>query len=151
MMNKDIDELFKMLKWNQDEKIQEKGRQIAKDIRYFSISFQPIEDKSVWENCAIIISEKTDEELSPYLYKMLDWLQDINWPGADRILERLISMPVHIMYPSYLLILKKAIQLQDESWLMSLYELGCKTKMYDMLDDKMKNFLLNEMKREEVQ
>lgn len=137
-MKKDINELFEMLKWNQDEKIQEVGRQLAKNIKYFSILFQPIEDKSVWENCAIIISEKTDEELGLYLYEMFDWLQDINWPGADRILKRLISMPIHMMYSSYLMILKKAIQLQDEPWVMSLYDLGCKTKMYDMLDDDIK-------------
>ena len=38
-MKKDINELFEMLKWNQDEKIQEVGRQLAKNIKYFSILF----------------------------------------------------------------------------------------------------------------
>ena len=44
---------------------------------------------SVWECCAQVLSEKTDTVLEPYLDSILKWLQDLNWPGALIILDRL--------------------------------------------------------------
>ena len=38
-----------------------------------------------WKNCAIVLSEKSDEELAPYLDDLLRWLQDINWEGGTVI------------------------------------------------------------------
>ena len=36
-----------------------------------------------------ILSERSDKELHPYLYQLLDWILDMNWPGAFCIWERL--------------------------------------------------------------
>lgn len=49
----------------------------------------PKHNKNVWENCAVIIAEKSDENPKPYLVELLEWLQDMNWPGAFCILNRL--------------------------------------------------------------
>lgn len=46
-------------------------------------------EKNVWDNCAKVIISKTDEELQPYLDRLFNWIQDLNWPGALMILERL--------------------------------------------------------------
>ena len=54
-MGTDIDTIFKMLSWNSSEKEQLRGIDEAKKIEYLSVLFQPIEDKSVWENCAKVI------------------------------------------------------------------------------------------------
>ena len=54
-----------------------------------SLLIQPPAPPSVWEYCAEILSEKSDVELEPYLDKLLEWLQDINWPGAFTIANRL--------------------------------------------------------------
>ncbi|MCL2860497.1 MAG: DUF5071 domain-containing protein [Oscillospiraceae bacterium] len=45
--------------------------------------------KRVWENCAKILVDKTDTVLSPYLTQLLEWLQDLTWPGTLTIIERL--------------------------------------------------------------
>ena len=45
--------------------------------------------KKAWKNCAVIIAEKSDEDLKPYLGELLEWLQDMNWMGAFCILGRL--------------------------------------------------------------
>ena len=34
----------------------------------------PRHNKNVWENCAAIIAEKSDEELETYLTELLEWL-----------------------------------------------------------------------------
>ncbi|MBQ9012424.1 MAG: DUF5071 domain-containing protein [Bacilli bacterium] len=37
------------------------------------------------ENCVKIISYKNDEELKKYFPLLMEWLKDMNWPGANII------------------------------------------------------------------
>lgn len=81
----DINDILKMLDWNNDVEIQEEGRLQASQVNCLNIFMQPMDEqynKNIWENCAIIISEKKDCLLTPYLLDLLDWLQDLNWPGS---------------------------------------------------------------------
>ena len=85
-----IDEIMEMLDWNKSDEIQQKGIELAKNIKHIASFVLPCESgKSVLENCAKILADKSDERLRPYLLQLLDWLQDMNWPGAEIILERL--------------------------------------------------------------
>lgn len=86
-----ITEIMNMLDWHMPAEVQSRGRKLAKDIKEIQQFLQPLTpqyNKNVWENCAIILSEKCDEELRPYLVELLGWLQDMNWPGAFCILDR---------------------------------------------------------------
>jgi len=90
----EITKIMDMLDWNMPHEIQMKGISLAKNIKTIIPFIQPVSpehNKNVWENCAIILSEKSDEELKPYLIELLEWLQDMNWPGAFCILNRLQS------------------------------------------------------------
>ena len=94
MDNNELECILKMLDWNSSKEIQKKGRKKAEKIKDLNMFIQPVDkkyNKNVWENCAIILQNKSDEELSPYLERILEWLQDINWPGAELILERMLS------------------------------------------------------------
>ena len=65
---------------------------LARQVKAFNVFLQPCDDKNnknVWDNCALIISEKEDLELFPYLFELFMWIQDLNWPGAFCIVERL--------------------------------------------------------------
>lgn len=89
-----IDEIMDMLDWNNPEEIQAKGRELAKNIRCINVFLQPGHKghkKNVWDNCALILSERTDEELRPYTQQLCDWLLDLNWPGAFCIWDRLMN------------------------------------------------------------
>lgn len=88
----DITEIMDMLDWHMPPEIQSKGISLARNIEIIIPFIQPItpeHNKNVWENCAVIIAEKSDEKLKPYLVDLLEWLQDMNWPGAFCILDRL--------------------------------------------------------------
>ncbi len=88
----DITEILDMLDWHMPDEIQAKGIVLAKESDEIIPFIQPLtskHNKNVWENCAVIISEKSDEKLKPYLVELLEWLQDMNWPGAFCILGRL--------------------------------------------------------------
>ena len=38
------------------------------------------------------MADKSDAELCPYLPNLLEWLQDLNWPGAQLIYDRLTEL-----------------------------------------------------------
>ena len=75
-------------------------------------------NKNVWENCAIILAEKPDEEIAPYLYKLFDWALDMNWPGAYCILNKLKSFNDKEWF-NYVLndCINKATLLEEDNWL----------------------------------
>ena len=89
MAEKDIEEIYKMLNWENPPSIRLEGARLAREIHDLSLLIQPPAPPSVWEYCAEILSEKSDVALEPYLDKLLEWLQDINWPGAFTIANRL--------------------------------------------------------------
>ena len=85
----DINKIYKMLSWKNSLAVQLEGIRLAREINDLSLLIQPPADPSVWEHCAKILCEKTDSEIEPYLDELLEWLQDLNWPGALTIVERL--------------------------------------------------------------
>ena len=88
----DIIRIMDMLDWNMPLEIQCEGISLAKKTGTIAPFIQPVtrrHNKNVWENCATIISEKNDEELKPHLVELMEWLQDMNWPGAFCILDTL--------------------------------------------------------------
>ena len=88
----DINIIMDMLDWHMPPETQSKGISLARNMDTIIPFIQPLtpkHNKNVWENCAAIIAEKSDDDLSPYLVELLEWLQDMNWPGAFGILNRL--------------------------------------------------------------
>lgn len=87
-----ITEILDMIDWSMPAETQSKGISLASKFENIVPFIQPLtpkHNKNVWENCAAIISQKSDEEIKPYLVELLEWLQDMNWPGAFCILDRL--------------------------------------------------------------
>lgn len=88
----DIDEIMDMIDWNKDIKTQKKGIELAKNIETinaFILPLHPGYNKNVWENCAKVLVDKTDKILNPYLIRILEWIEDLNRPGALIIVDRL--------------------------------------------------------------
>ena len=87
-----IDEILDMLDWNNSQEIQAKGVSLGSKVDDLSVFLQPVSEKhkkNVWDNCALILDGKSDEELAPYLPQLLEWLQDLNWPGTFTIIRTL--------------------------------------------------------------
>ena len=126
-----VDQIMYLLNWERSEEEQMQGMQYAQQFHCIKTFFRPQgknAGKAVWENCAKVISERSDDELEPYLEDMFFWIQDLNWPGANIILDRLkqfqdVKYLVTIIQ-DYSRALNKA---GDSSWLYGISEL---------LDDK---------------
>ena len=116
----DIDYIMDLMDWNRSENDQAKGLELAKNVQNFNVFLQPCNEKynkNVWDNCAKILSQKTDKELMPYLENLLEWLQDLNWPGALIILDRLNHYSYSVAFnPPYNECMKRAVLLEDEIW-----------------------------------
>lgn len=116
----DIDHIMKLLDWNNTLLEQNEGIKMAKEVENINVFIQPCNEKynkNVWENCARVLYERTDEELSPYLIQLLEWLQDLNWPGAFIILNRLRKYRDDPSYTlAYNICIKYSQALEDDVW-----------------------------------
>lgn len=123
-----IDDIMDMLDWNQSKEEQEKGLKLSKNIKSINVFIQPLDpkhNKNVWENCVKVLSERSDDELKPYIISLLEWLQDMNWPGAFIIFERLKNYKDKENFDwSYYEVMNRAVKLNDEIWKENLIELS---------------------------
>lgn len=116
----DVTDILDMLDWHMPLEIQAKGISLAKKsntIIPFILPLTPKHNKNVWGNCAEVLSEKSDEELKPHLIELLEWLQDMNWPGAFRILDRLQKYSDNTsIHCAINICIEKAKDCNDEVW-----------------------------------
>lgn len=116
----EIDYIMSLISWDRDIVDQKKGIEKAKEVENINVFLQPRNrgfDKNVWDNCALILADRTDEELSPYLFELLSWLQDMNWPGAYCILNRLNKIgDKTALNRAYIIAEKLAKVLDDNVW-----------------------------------
>lgn len=122
-----IDEIMDMLDWNNSIEVQQKGLFLAKDIKSINVFILPMHpecNKNVWENCAKILADKTDTMLNPYLTELLRWLEDLNWPGALIVMERLkLFVETELLGFSLRESVKIANAINHDMWLKNLSEL----------------------------
>ena len=137
-MTVDIDTLFEMLDERKPIEVQEDAIREARKIKSLSVFMQPVEYKLSWKNCAKVICEKTDRELNSYKYEMLEWLQDLNWPGAFLIMERLEKMNPQLLLNATIYAVKQALLLKDNEWLTYMSYLLKNKKFYDALSEEKK-------------
>ncbi len=121
----DILEILDMIDWNKPVETQSKGISLASKFENIVPFIQPLtpkHNKNVWENCAVIISQKSDEEIKPYLVELLEWLQDMNWPGAFCILDRLCKYSDNnTIFEAINTCIEKAKESRDDVWNSNLH------------------------------
>ncbi len=123
----DIDRIMYLIDWKRSPEEQQEGISLAREIVCIKAFFQPASleySKSVWENCAAIISARSDEELRPHITEMILWLEDLNWPGAEQIQQRLIAFKDVSMLAIILdSIVPDLEKLEKSSWLEFIADL----------------------------
>ena len=127
-----IDEIYELFTWDSiytEEEYslrEQQGLELAKSVKYLFPFLQPYipngKSKSVWEPCAKVIADRSDEELIPYLRYLFEWLQDLNWPGSEIIINRLAKMPKALTDEALKYSKLSAEKNQDELWLAWLKE-----------------------------
>lgn len=137
-----IDEIYDLFTWDAsytDEEYAErekKGIEEAGKLKNLYPFIQPIivppdKSKSVWEPCAKVLALRSDEELKPFLCLLFEWLQDMNWPGADIIFSRLMEMPVSYIESELRFSIWRAEKTKDKIWQMGLTDFEKRRKSSD--------------------
>ena len=130
-MKMNIDEIYDLFIWDESYSSEEftarKNRGIAEASKIKNIFpfIQPIivpphKSKSVWDSCAKVVAMRSDEVLEPYLYLLFEWLQDINWPGAVIMYNRLLQVHVEKLEPVLRYCKQRAQDTGDTSWMAVL-------------------------------
>jgi hypothetical protein len=125
-----IDEIYDLLIWDEAYSEEEyaareqRGISEACKLRNLYPFIMPFivgkNSKRVWEPCAKVIASKSNEELVPYLNLLLEWLEDMNWPGAEIICNRLLFVPSEWMEAPLKICKKTAQEQKREFWLRNL-------------------------------
>lgn len=127
----DIDYIMSLLDWNKSQSEQAMGIEMAKNVECINVFIQPCGkrfNKNVWDNCAKILSQRSDAELYPYLLELFLWVRDLNWPGALCILDRLQKYEKNILFNRMLnSCLKCSYAISDDVW-------ECNLKMLQNID-----------------
>lgn len=134
-----IDELFEMLDCNNDEETQKIGIEEGLKVKNWLIFVRPIENKNIWENCAKIIIQNSDEQT--VIYTMLDWLQNSKWSGYNIIYKKIKSMPLDLIKNAYVYKIKEAKKQNNQLWLKNLSNLSKDKNLYEILTDKEKRIV----------
>lgn len=139
-----IEKIYEMLDWNNSESIQNNAIELSKTIQDLDLFFQPIDlknnvGKNIWENCAKIICNRSEEELEKYIYKMLEWLEDLNWPGALIIFDKLKKYSYQKLEPILHRTILDAIKDNRIAWLENINELVQENR----LKEKNQEYIIN--------
>lgn len=138
------DEIMEMLHWQSSLEIRLTGLKLARQVKDLHVFLQPMEygHKAVWDNCAIVLAERTDTELKPYLTGLLEWLQDMNWPGAEDIFERLLEYKdLDALIQALDKCVNHAVDTDDNAWLYWLAELLKYEALKEALPEKLRDTL----------
>ena len=135
-----IDEIIAMLDWRNSKATQSMGIEAGCSIKCIKAFFQPLSDrlgKNVWDNCALIVCSHTDEALNPYIVDMLLWLQDLNWPGALKIMQRLQRFEnVSVLATTIMQMLPALVALEDTTWLINISSLLDNRSLAECVDSE---------------
>lgn len=138
-----IDKIYEMLHWHSHFGNQLEGIKLARKLEDLSLLILPFangESKSLWENCARALYEISDERLEHYLPSLIEWLQDLNWPGALIILDRLKVFSGNKLIKPFMERFDYAVNLNNEEGLMWIDNLS------ELLDnDSLKEILSKEV------
>ena len=113
-----------LLSWNKTEEEQEEVLKIInekKNVDWEELII-PENRKDCWYNCARILALQSDDVLMGLNDHIFEWFQDINWPGADILMERLHQIPPDKIRNNYYMAIKKANIQKDEEWAENLQE-----------------------------
>ncbi len=141
-----INQIYELIECQNDIETQNEGLRLAQGVSEIDVFIMPmfaLYNKNIWENCAKIIVERSDDEISKYLPNLLEWLQDLNWPGALLILNRLNSYNKNDLLVQYIYAVStaKTHHKDEQEWLYNLTGLLKNKILVQGLDKKMYNEL----------
>ena len=124
-MNKsEANRLIDDLDWNATPEETENAmeRLVNLDDDKLYLLLQPRYDKRYWYNAAIVISKIGYPRIESIIPGLLRWLQDMNWPGALKVVETLQKVDRNVLIYYIEQALTKAKATNDTLWITWIKE-----------------------------
>lgn len=122
-------ELVNKLSWNCSTEDQEKAIEELSKLPVDSIKYliQP-NGKEYWHNAAIVIKNiiernKISHQEEEIISSLMEWTEDLNWPGTSTIIECLKILPQNLVEKMIQNSLRIAKENKDNCWIESLNEI----------------------------
>ena len=81
----------------------------------------PAREKGLFQRCAFIISKMPIDFIAKHAVELMEWFQDLNWPGAALIQQRLILFSKTEMLAAIVNRMVRSLSiLADDVWLNSI-------------------------------
>ena len=90
-----INDIYAKLSFGETEMIEELSDLVARDPCDIIFFLQTPTRKDLWHSEASVIVRQDDSIIERYIMNLLDWLFDLNWPGADLLYDRIVKMPAN--------------------------------------------------------
>lgn len=81
----------------------------------------PSGEKGLFQECAFIISKMPIDFIARHAVDLMEWFQDLNWPGVDEIFAALSQLPEDELTVALNKSLETARNTQDEEWDYNLH------------------------------
>lgn len=112
---------IKDLSWSKPEEIQKKAIKKLENIRDEDIILLANQDdelcsKDCWGNAATVLKKIGYPRINPAIPYLMEWFQDINWPGVLTIIQSFKGIDTIILVPYIEEAMKRAVQEDDEMW-----------------------------------
>lgn len=110
------------LDWNTSEEAQAATRNAIRSTIGPDLSPLLMQNlqKNQWANAAEIIADIEPPRIMRFAPDLLEWLKDMNWPGADKIFEALLKLEKRDLIPELESAMLRAREQADNDWLESL-------------------------------
>jgi hypothetical protein len=119
------------LNWNLPPKQQDSNVRLLAESDIEISDLILIGSKDTWDNCAKVIALKGYEKVKLYTPQLFEWLQDMNWPGAENIFNFLLANAAEAS--EYLpQVFQKAVKMKDSVWIYWLIVFIQKAKRTDI-------------------
>ena len=122
-----IKELIRDLDWSKPEEVQKKSIEQLLKMHDSELIFLAQQNelchKYCWHNAAAILKAIGYPRIRPVIPYLMEWFQDINWPGVVTIVETLRTINPNELIPYIEEASKRSIDENDDCWAFGLVTL----------------------------
>lgn len=134
----DIFEQIRELHWDQPRDVQqraiEKLSRLNGEEVIFLAKHSEVLQKPTWENAARVLKQIGYPKNAPALPYLMEWFQDINWPGVDDVIILMGKIELSILKPVIEEAGLRCLQAGDQDWALGILQLIHRIKSEKILD-----------------
>ncbi|MDQ7096681.1 DUF5071 domain-containing protein [Desulfosporosinus sp. PR] len=144
-----MDNIFNIIRdldWSKPEDVQKKAMEQLQEIDDRDIIYlaqqNELNYKYCWHNAALVLKAIGYPRIKPVLSYLMEWFQDVNWPGVRTIVEIFRAISPTDLLSSIEDASKRSIKENDDFWAFGLVSLIKDLELEHLINKDLYNQLL---------